>query len=377
MTSLCKACPCVAHEVRIRRVLVERLAHAFEYVCIDVTGAIAKVGRHPALDLRGKDGVALPVHFLDNPAVSGDGDALTGRWRIDDRAQLGRFAANGELLVFLEHGVELKVVDDALARETHDEPAALGDLDMVDLNEVTQQHAIVIGRDAMEIAECEHALGKLCRREFAGAGKRRHSLVVEQAVGESIELGRLDPLFLAIELYERDALQELPRNGLGHHRARLGFLLAHDKPHLGRKIAAPRAAHSLQKGADGKRRVDLKRTLQTADIDTEFQRGGGDGCLCLLLVAHEFLGRLAQRCRKIAVMDEETVGLVPALAVAAQHGAYGLCFFARVGKDQALAPAGVFKDIAHAGIGVFGRGVGGVEECLFGCSGDVDFALGG
>ena len=97
----------------------------------------------------------------------------------------------------------------------------------------------------------------------------------------------------------------------------------------------------------------------------------------MLLVAHEFLGRLAQRCRKIAVMDEETVGLVPALAVAAQHGAYGLCFFARVGKDQALAPAGVFKDIAHAGIGVFGRGVGGVEECLFGCSGDVDFALGG
>ena len=293
--------------------------------------------------------------------MSGDGDALTGRRRIDDRAQLGRLAANGELLVFLEHGVELKVVDDALARETHDEPAALGDLDMVDLNEVTQQHAIVIGRDAMEIAECEHALGKLCRREFAGAGKRRHSLVVEQAVGESIELGRLDPLFLAIELYERDALQELPRNGLGHHRARLGFLLAHDKPHLGRKIAAPRAAHSLQKGADGKRRVDLKRTLQTADIDTEFQRRGGNGRLCLFLVAHKLFCRLTQRCRKIAVMDEETVGLVSTFAVAAQHGAYGLRLFARVGKDQALAAAGVFEDIAHAGVGVVWCCVGGVE----------------
>ena len=293
MTSLRKAGPCVTHKVRIRGVFVERLAHALEYVCIDVTGTVAKVGRHPALDLRGKDGVALPVHFLDNPAVSGDGDALTGRWRIDDRAQLGRFAANGELFVFLEYGVELKVVNDALARETHDESAALGDLDMVDLNEVTQQYAIVIGRDAMEIAECEHALGKLCRRELAGAGKRRHSLVVEQAVGESIELGRLDPLFLAIELYERDALQELPRNGLGHHRARLGLFLAHDKPHLGRKVAASRAAHSLQKGTDGKWRIDLKRTLQTADIDTELQRRGGDGRLCLLLIAHEFFGRLA------------------------------------------------------------------------------------
>ena len=283
--------------------LVESLAHALEYVCIDVTGTVAKVGRHPALDLRGKDGMTLPVHFFDNPAVSGDGDALTGRWRIDDRAQLGRLAANGELLVFLEHSVELKVVNDALARETHDEPTALGDLDVVDLDEVAQQYAIVIGRDAVEIAEREHALSKLGRRELAGAGERRHGLVVEQAVGESIELGRLDPLFLAIELYERDTLQELPGNGFGHHRARLGFFLAHDKPHLGRKVATACAPHALQKGADGKRRVNLERALQATDINAELQRGGGDGRLRLLFVAHELLGRLAQRCRKVAVMD--------------------------------------------------------------------------
>ena len=175
-------------------------------MCVNVARAVAKVGRHTALDLRGKDGVTLPVHFFDDPAVPCDGDALAGWWRVDDRAQLGRFAADGKLLVLLEHGVELKVVDDALAREAHDEPAALGDLDVVDLNEVAQQHAVVIGGDAMEIAEREHALGKLGRRELAGAGERRHGLVIEQAVGESIELGRLDPLFLAIELYERDAL---------------------------------------------------------------------------------------------------------------------------------------------------------------------------
>ena len=174
-----------------------------------------------------------------------DGDAFAGRWRIDDRAQLGRFAANGKLLVLLEHGVELKVVDDALAREAHDEPAALGDLDVVDLNEAAQQHAVVIGGDAVEIAEREHALGKFGRRELAGAGERRHGLVIEQTVGEPIELGRLNPLFLAIELYECDALQKLPGNGLGHHRARLGLLLAHDKPHLGRKIAAARTPHAL------------------------------------------------------------------------------------------------------------------------------------
>ena len=273
--------------------LVERLAHALEYMRIDVSGAVAKVGRHATFYLCGKDGMTLPVHFLDNPAVSGDGNALTRRWGIDDRAQLGRLTANGKLLVFLEHGVELKVVDDALARETHDEPTALGDLDVVDLDKVAQQYAIVIGRDAVEIAEREHTLGKLGRCELAGAGERRHGLVIEQTVGESIELGWLDPLFLAIELYECDALQELPGYRFGHHRARLGLLLAHDKPHLGWKIAAACAPHALQKGADGKRRIDLERALQATDINAEFQRGGGDGCLRLFFVAHELLGGLA------------------------------------------------------------------------------------
>ena len=229
----------------------------------------------------------------------------------------------------------------------------------------------------MEIAEREHALGKFGRRELAGAGEGRHSLVIEQAVGETIELGWLDPLFLAIELYERDTLQELPGNGFGHHRARLGLFLAHDKPHLGRKIATACAPHALQKGADGKRRVNLEGALQAADIDTELQRRGGDGRLCLFLVAHELFCRLAQRCRKIAVVDEKAVGLVPALAVATQHGAYGLCLLARVGKDQAFAAAGVFEDIAHAGVGVVWCCVGGVEERLLGRSGNVDFALGG
>ena len=77
------------------------------------------------------------------------------------------------------------------------------------------------------------------------------------------------------------------------------------------------------------------------------------------------------------MVDEEAVGLVSIFAVTAQHGAHGLCLLARVGKDQALAAAGMFKDIAHAGIGVVGRGIGGVEQRLLGRSRDVDFALGG
>ena len=77
------------------------------------------------------------------------------------------------------------------------------------------------------------------------------------------------------------------------------------------------------------------------------------------------------------MMDEEAVWLVPVFTVAAQHGAHGLCLLARVGKDQALAAARMLKDIAHTGVGVFGRRVGGVEKRLLGRTWDVDFALGG
>ena len=77
------------------------------------------------------------------------------------------------------------------------------------------------------------------------------------------------------------------------------------------------------------------------------------------------------------MMDQEAVWLVPVFAVAAQHGAHGLGLLARVGKDQALAAAGMFKDIAHAGVGVVGCGIGGVEQRLLGRSRDVDFSIGG
>ena len=76
------------------------------------------------------------------------------------------------------------------------------------------------------------------------------------------------------------------------------------------------------------------------------------------------------------MMDKEAVWLVPVFTVAAQHRAHGLCLLARVGKDQTFAAAGMFKDVAHAGVGVVGCGVGGVEQRLFGCLRDVDFALG-
>ena len=57
------------------------------------------------------------------------------------------------------------------------------------------------------------------------------------------------------------------------------------------------------------------------------------------------------------MMDEEAVWLPVELAVRAQRGADLLGLLAGIGEDQALAPARVLENVAHAGVGVGGRHV--------------------
>ena len=154
---------------------------------------------------------------------------------------------------------------------------------------MAQQTTQVIGAHAVEIRQGEHALGEFRGRELTATCEDAHHLVVEQAVGKTVERGRLHPVLLAIQLHERNTLQQFPRNGLGQHGARLGLLLAHDEVHLGREVASTRATHALQETRNGKGGVDLKCPLKPADVDAELQRRSGDGGLGLLLVAHELL----------------------------------------------------------------------------------------
>jgi hypothetical protein len=77
-------------------------------------------------------------------------------------------------------------------------------------------------------------------------GELGHGLVVEQAEGQAVQTGGLHPTVLEVELDQRDPLDQLPRDRLRQHRARLGLVLAHDEPHLGRLASPPRPAESLQ-----------------------------------------------------------------------------------------------------------------------------------
>ena len=281
-----------------------------------------------------------------------------------------RLAAHRELLVLLEHGVELEGVRDALPGEPHDEAAALGELDMVRLDQMAQKDAQVVGGDPVEVGQGEHPSGEFGGGELAAAGEGRHHLVVEQAVGEPVEPGRLDPLVLAVQLHERDALQQLPRYGLREHRARLGLLLAHHEVHLGREVAPTGAAHALQERRDGEGGVDLEGALEPADVDAQLERRGRHGRERHFLVAHQLLGGLAEGGGQVAVVDEEAVGLAPRLAVLAQHGADRLGLLAGVDEHEALAPAGVLEDVGEPRVGVGRRGVGRGHELGLGDLGD-------
>ena len=79
------------------------------------------------------------VHFLHQPHPPGDGDLLPGGRRLHDGAQFLRTGPHRVLHVFLEHRIELVVVDDALPGQAYDQAAVLGLADVVDADQVAQQ----------------------------------------------------------------------------------------------------------------------------------------------------------------------------------------------------------------------------------------------
>ena len=183
--------------------------------------------------------------------------------------------------------------------------------------------------------------------------------MAEQAVRKAIEARRLHPALLAIELNERDSLQQLPGHGLRQQRARLGLVLAHDEPHLGRALAPPRAPHALQKARDRERRIDLERPLKPTDVDAQLERGRCHDGEVRRLVAHPLFRALADGRRQVAMVDEEPVLLPIELTVRAQRRADFLCLLPRVREDQTLMPPRMLKDVADARVGVGGCDVSG------------------
>ena len=167
-----------------------------------------------AADTMAIDDVVLIVHLLHLPDVTRDGDLAHHGRRLDDGAKFFGIAADGVFLILTEDGVELIVVDDTLASQTDKESTAVGALDVVDLEQVEEQGAEVVLRNIAEGRQRQDTRSQLGRQHLATRRQRGHRLMIEQTVGQSAFVRRLDPAILQIELHHSNALEQLPGDRL-------------------------------------------------------------------------------------------------------------------------------------------------------------------
>ena len=285
---------------------------------MDVARAVAEVGGDPALDEGAVDLPLLVVDLLDDPDPAGDGDLVPDRRRLDDGAQLLGTGPDGVLDVLLEDRVELVVVDDPLPGQAHDQAPVLRQVDVVDLQQVAQEQAVVILGDPVKTGQGQDPGGQLGGGHLAAGGQGAHGLVVEQAVGQALRPGRLHKPLLDIELDQGNALDQEPGDHLRQHGPRLRVVLPHDEPHLGRVAPPAGPAHPLQKARHREGGVDLEGPLQAADVDPQLQGRGRADAHERVVVLHLLLCALPVGGGQIAVVDEEALRLVHGLAVLTQ-----------------------------------------------------------
>ena len=215
---------------------------------MNVPGALAEIRGHIPLDHFTVNVMPLAIHLQYTPYMPRDSNFLTDRRRCDNRSDLLGLTANRVLLVFLKDTVKAIGLHDALPCQPDDQAAALRPLDMLLLQEMAQERAIVLLRHARENRQCEHPFRQCARRELSTGGEGAHRLMIEEAERETMKARRLHPALLKIELDQGYALQEFPRDRRRQESACIGNILAHDKVHLLRLPAPPRSSHALEEG---------------------------------------------------------------------------------------------------------------------------------
>ena len=105
---------------------------------------VAEICRNFAFNKRAVNLMSLWINFFNNPNMSRYGNLIADRRWCNKRTQFLRFAADTVLLIVLEYGIEFKIIDYTFAFKTYYDPAPLGHLDMILLDQMMKEHSEII-----------------------------------------------------------------------------------------------------------------------------------------------------------------------------------------------------------------------------------------
>ena len=88
--------------------------------------------------------MTLGVNLFDFPHAPCNGDFFAGGRRLNQRAKLLAVSTNGIFFVFLKDRVELEAGGDPLSGESDDETAAFSALNLIRVQKVQQERAVVL-----------------------------------------------------------------------------------------------------------------------------------------------------------------------------------------------------------------------------------------
>ena len=352
----------MGHQIGIVFALLKHSVHTLQNPGVDIPRNIPKIRRDVAFHKRTPDFTPLMIHFVNNPDPTRNGDFISDRRWFDDGSELFGPSMNRVLDILPKDGIEFVVINDPLSGNAENNPTILGTVDMVDFQEMIQKKPVILLTDAVKTAQRQNPGSKLCRCHLPTGSESAHRLMIEETVGQAIHPRRLHKTLFNIKLYQRNSLQEVPGNAVRQHGSGFPMVFTHNKPHFRRIAPATRAPHTLQKTGHSKRCINLKCPLQPADVYTEFQCGGCAYTQERIIILHFFLGTLPIGCRKIAMMNEESIRLPVRFTVLPEILANGFTLLARVSEDQTLLPFCMLKNITDPGISRFRSSICGWFE---------------
>ena len=234
------------HQVGVLRCFIQHSIHPFQDTGMDISGDITKVCRDLAFYQRAVYRLVFMIHFIDGPDTTGNGNLVTDWRRFDNGSQLLGIRAYRIFYILLEDSIELIVIYNTLTGKTRDQTSGFRPVNMICCDQMPQQDAVIILTDRFETVQCQHSGRQFSRRHFTVGRKRAHCLMIQKTVRvTSGAWGFYKPLF-QIQLYQGDALDQIPGNEISDHCPGCGMILPHDKPHFRWISPASGSSHTLQ-----------------------------------------------------------------------------------------------------------------------------------